>query len=230
MNASGPKSRGATFWLLIAGGVLFACCGLPTMGVLVLGVLSGSDGKETAAADSPAVANPGGEAPDDFISRSRNGDFIASSRVSAEGVSVTMAGEWRDDHRNLILRLRADGRYELADSGGYLAGKSIGSGTAYGSRSAESGEWALEGTTLTLTPGAREVGGSVGGHNVDTTAQQVEGPRQWSVVGVTIEYTRYGEQEVRHRPGLHVRGPAPAWYYPSGEMDWTLRSAPWSGD
>jgi hypothetical protein len=228
MNASGQKSRGAAFWLLIVGGVLLGCCGLPTLGVLILGALSGSAGPATAAADSPAAANPGGDEPDDFISRLGGGNFIASSRVSAEGVSVTMAGEWRDDHRNLILRLRGDGRYELADSGGYLSGKS--SGTASGSRSAEAGEWALEGTTLTLTPGAREVGGSVGGRKVDTTAEQVEGPRQWSVVGVTIEYTRYGEQEVRHRPGLHVRGPAPAWYYPSGEMDWTLRSAPWSGD
>lgn len=213
----------------MAGGVLGTCCGLPTVALVVLGVL-GATGDDATAPSSTRSAAPSSDEPDDFVYRAANGlQYVAASSVSAEGVQVTLVGEWRDNHRNLTLRLREGGRYELTGEGGVLVGTSNSRAVAYGSKSAEQGTWNIEGSTLTLSPEGADLSGSVGTRRLDTTAEAVDGPRQWNVVGVTLDYTPYGGGTVRQRPGLHVSGPAPSWYYPPGSCDWVLRSAPWSG-
>ncbi len=229
------KKRGAGFWLLLSGLGLGACCGVPMLVLVVAGLWGAVS--ETAATDASssattttASAAARSNEPDDFIYKSPNGlEYVADSHVSAEGVAVTLAGEWRDDHRNIILRLRDGGRYELTESGGVLVGEKISSSVAYGSRTAERGTWTLEGTTLTLSPESAGLSGSVGLRNVEGTAEKAEPPRQWSLVGVKIQYTPEGKNVVMERSGLHIRGPSPGWYYPNGDWDLVLRSAPWSG-
>lgn len=230
-----PKKRGAGFWLLLSGAGLGACCGLPML-VLVVAGLWGAVSENAATDSSSSAATAGTSAaarsnePDDFVYKSPNGlEYVADSHVSAEGVAVTLAGEWRDDHRNIILRLRDGGRYELTQSGGVLVGEKISNSVAYGSRTAERGTWTLEGTTLTLSPESAGVSASVGLRKVDRTAEKAEPPRQWSLVGVKIQYTPEGKDVVMERSALHIRGPSPAWYYPNGDWDLILRSAPWSG-
>ena len=110
-----------------------------------------------------------------------------------------------------------------------LVGETISSSVAYGSGSAERGTWQLAGSVLTLTPEGVEQSGSVGMRRLETTTAKGDGPRQWNVAGVTIQYTRVADATVRERPGLHITGPPPSWYYPNGDWDLVLRSAPWSG-
>jgi hypothetical protein len=247
-----PRKRGAGFWLLVVGGTGVGCVllvgGLVFFGALgVLGLAASGDSPspgassgantgasssaDSAASSSTSAGNPpASSGPDDFLYHSANGlDYVADSHVSAEGVAVTLAGEWRDDHRNIVLRLRDDGRYDLASGGGVLVGEKISSSVAYGSGSAERGTWQLVGSTLTLTPEGVEQSGSVGLRQLEATTKAGDGPRQWNVVGVTVQYTRVADGTVRERPGLHITGPSPSWYYPNGDWDLVLRSAPWSG-
>lgn len=235
-----PKKRGAGFWLLLSGVGLGACCGLPVIALVLAGLWgavsdTAATNSSASATDSSASAPASSAAarsnePDDFVYKSPNGlEYVADSHVSAEGVAVTLAGEWRDDHRNIILRLRDGGRYELTESGGVLVGEKISNSVAYGSRTAERGAWNLEGTTLTLSPESAGVSGSVGLRNAEGTSEKAEPPRQWSLVGVKIQYTPEGKDVVMERSGLHIRGPSPGWYYPNGDWDLILRSAPWSG-
>jgi hypothetical protein len=226
-----PTKRGAAFWVLVALGGLGTCCGLPLIALAAVGLSSedpatpgeGAEQSDGDAAERPAEA-------DDFVYHSPNGlSYVAPSSVAAEGVNVTLIGEWRDDHRNITLRLKEGGRYELTNSGGVLVGEKISNAVAYGSGSAERGAWSLEGSTLSFTPEGRRLSGSVGRKRLDTEEVAAEAPRAWSVVGVTIEYTPEGQSAPRQRPGLRIRGPSPAWYYPSGAWDLVLRSAPWSG-
>lgn len=202
-------------------GVGAALCGAVLIGgIVLLGVLGAtSDDAPPAAAQ---VAAPG--EPDDFIYKADNGLlWVAPYRVVAEGVSVPLAGTWCDDHRHIVLRLDANGRYQLFAGGGAIrAGNSKSDITA--STSAEQGSWTLEGATLTLSPdGYRLTGLGEGKQTSDEGAP--DPPRQWSGVGVTIQYTPHGQDTPRQRPGLRVSGPSPGWYYPPGEMNWVLRSA-----
>jgi hypothetical protein len=239
-----PRKRGTGFWLLIVGGAGVGCVLLVgglifagAVGILGLTASGGAPGSgsspaaESATSSATSAATPtGSSGPDDFLYRGANGlDYVADSHVAAEGVQVTLAGEWRDDHRNIVLRLRDDGRYDLSSGGGVLVGEKISSSVAYGSGSAERGTWQLAGSVLTLTPEAVELSGSVGTRQVETTSGKGDAPRHWNVAGVTIQYTRVNDTTVRERPGLHISGPSPSWYYPNGDWDLVLRSAPWSG-
>lgn len=247
MNAPvAPKKRGAGFWILVIGGGLAVCCGGPVLLLIVAGVigaLSAPDGGGGyASVDEGAIADPDGfveseesreeapsradaeSGPDDFLYQSTTSglQYIAPNEVVAEGVNVTLAGEWKDDHRNVVFRLHDSGRYELSIGGGALSGRTRSEVVA--SSSAEQGTWTFEGSTLTLTPSAYGLSGIAEGHS-SSGGGQVDGPRQWTVVGVTIEYTPNGAQSAKQRPGLRVIGQSPSWYYPSGEMNWVLRRA-----
>jgi hypothetical protein len=224
MNAQAVRPRGPLFWILVVCVGLGACCGLPMVGGLALWAMGDAD----VSAPSPSPSSSDTNEPDDFIYTAANGlVYVATSTVSAEGVNVTLTGEWRDDHRNIILRLRDGGRYELMESGGVLTGTHT-NPVAFGSKTGERGTWTIEGAALTLSPEEAEVSGSVGTRQLERGTEQGDGPREWTVVGLTIDYTREGEATVRQRPGLRVKGPAPSWYYPPGDCDWVLRSAPWS--
>lgn len=167
---------------------------------------------------------------DDFVYQSPNGmTYVAPSTVAAEGVVVPLVGEWRDDHRHLTLRLKNGGRYELTHGGGVLVGEKLSNAVAVGARDAERGSWSLDGTTLVLRPEGRQQSGSNGRTRLDAEEAGPDAARAWTVVGVTVEYTPQGQSAARQRPGLRVRGPSPEWYYPAGEWDLVLRSAPWSG-
>lgn len=139
-----------------------------------------------------------------------------------EGVSVPLAGTWCDDHRHIVLRIEAGGRYHLSAGGGAIrSGNSRADITA--ASSSEAGTWSLEGSTLTLSPDGYRLTG-LGEGKQTSEGGAADPPRQWSVVGVTIEYTPHGQDTPRRRPGLRVTGQSPTWYYPSGEMNWVLRS------
>ncbi|MEK7468384.1 MAG: hypothetical protein AAB074_13325 [Planctomycetota bacterium] len=225
--------RGAGFWILILGGCFGVGVILLIVGVFLAGVFAGLS-EESGTPGAPSTTGTAGSAgtsapsgagePDDFIYKSpANGmEFIAPNQIVAEGVSVTLAGLWREDHRSITLRLLESGRYELTIGGGALSGR-----TKYdlvASTSAELGTWTFAGATLTLTPDQRELSGIAEGKS-NSGKEKADAPRQWNVVGVTIEYTPNGSNVTKQRPGLRVRGPGPSWYYPPGEVNWVLRSA-----
>lgn len=226
---SSAPGRGAGFWILVIGGCAGLCGVLLVGGLVLLGVL-GAMSEESPApaapgapgAPAPTAASASGE-PDDFIYKSDNGlEWIAPNEIVAEGVAVPLAGTWCDDHRHIVLRLEANGRYQLSAGGGAIrAGNTKADITA--SSSAEQGTWALDGATLTLSPDGYRLTGIAEGKQTSGNGA-ADPPRQWSVVGVTIAYTPHGQDTPRQRPGLRVRGPSPTWYYPSGEMNWVLRS------
>ncbi|MBI2923050.1 MAG: hypothetical protein HYY18_18500 [Planctomycetes bacterium] len=188
------------------------------------GVFAGFSGETVAPGESPkAVALPVPAGPDDFVYHSPNGlVYVAPHHVSAEGVEVALAGEWREDHRHVILRLREGGRYDLSAGGGAIRGDNLSDLVA--SNSAEQGTWKLEGATLTLTPDGHDVSGIAERHS-SSTSGKADAPRQWNVVGVTIDYTPNGAETARQRPGLRITGPSPSWFYPPGEWNWVLRRA-----
>lgn len=212
---------------IVAGVSVGGCCLFGT-GLLALGaVAGGEDAKDAPAAEAREAT---AEVDDDFVYASPNGTFwVAPSSVAAEGVQVTLVGEWRDDHRHITLRLKDGGRYELTHGGAVLVGTAISNAVAEGATDAERGTWSLEGSTMTFTPEGRQISASVGTRNLGAGEEQAEAPRAWTVTGVTIEYTPEGQTASRQRPGLRIRGPSPDWYYPSGPWDLVLRSAPWSG-
>lgn len=225
--------RGAGFWILIGVGCLGAGGVVLVGGLILLGVLAGiseGDGGPGAvkSASPGPVSDAGGSSstgePDDFIYKSTTSglEYIAENHVSAEGVSVTLAGVWREDHRNVVLRLREGGRYELSAGGGAIAGRTKYDTVA--STSAEQGTWTFEGATLTLTPDQYDLSGIAEGKS-NSGKGKADGPRQWNVVGVTIEYKPNGSDTFRQRPGLRINGPGPSWYYPPGNWNWVLRSA-----
>jgi len=229
--STGPdhlRKRGTGFWVLVVGGCLGLCGVVLVVVIILVGVLAGlteDAGAPGAARNEAAPTGPAASAnqPDDFIYNSPNGlVYVAPHHVSREGVSVTLAGEWREDHRHVILRLHEGGRYDLSAGGGALRGASISDLVA--SNSAEQGAWTLEESTLTLTPDQYDLSG-IAERKGSSTSGKADGPRKWSVVGVTIDYTPHGGDTVRQRPGLHINGPSPSWYYPPGNWDWVLRSA-----
>ena len=224
--------RGSGIWILAAVGCLGVGGLVLAAGVFLAGVLSGiredapapvavSSGGTTAG--QPANAPPAANGPDDFIYHSPNGlIYVAENRVSAEGVNVALIGEWREDHRHVVLRLREGGRYELSAGGGAIRGASIADLVA--SNSAEQGTWTFEEGTLTLTPAAYDLSG-IAERRGNATSGKADAPRKWSLVGLTIDYTPQGQDIVKQRPGLRINGPSPSWYYPAGNWDWVLRSA-----
>ena len=225
--------RGTGFWILIVGGCLGLCCVLLVAGIFLAGILAGLS-EDPGATGTPSTARTTGNSqtsapsgtnePDDFIYTSQTSglNYIAPNQIVAEGVSVTLAGLWREDQRNIALRLLDCGRYELTIGGGSLRGSTKHDLVA--STSAEQGTWTLAGATLTLTPDQRELSGIAEGKTGSETVK-ADGPRQWNVVGVTIEYTPNGSETTRQRPGLRINGPSPSWYYPPGNVNWVLRSA-----
>jgi len=216
----------------VIGGCLGVCGVLLVAGLVFLGVLAGirEDAGTPGEASTPgetagpktSVPSSTGE-PDDFLYKSESGlVYIAPNQVVAEGVSVVLAGVWREDHRSITLRILEDGHYQLTVGGGALGGTSRSDLVA--SNSAEQGTWTLDGTTLTLTPGAYGLSGLAEG-KTSSGSGTADGPRQWNVVGLTIEYTPSGSDTARRRPGLRVSGPSPSWYYPPGDITWDFRSA-----
>jgi hypothetical protein len=229
------SSRGAGFWLLIAGGAFGACCVLPGMGLLVLGIIGSAETPASSSGGSGSGGSGSGGASasaeaDDFLYTAPDGmSWIATNEVVAEGVKVTLAGEWREEHRNIVLRLRDGGTYELVESGSVAFVHDNGSFShADSSTTSESGTWTYADGNLTLTPGSRNLHATTGTTDLGSEKQSADAPRQWSVVGVTIQYTPH-DGGTRQRPGLHVQGPSPTWYYPPGNWDLVLRSAPFSG-
>ncbi len=229
--ASGGRSSG--FWILVIGGCLGVCGVGVAVVVFLAGVLAGLTEESPApgpASISTTGAGPQGSAPeaangpDDFTYKSKTSglEYIAPNRISAEGVRVTLVGDWREDHRNVVFRLLADGRYELRVGGGALSGRTKAELVA--SSSAEQGTWKFEGSTLTLTPDQYNLSGIAEGKS-NSGRGQADGPRQWTVEGVTIEYTPEGSQTPKYRPGLRINGPGPSWHYPPGNWNWVLRSA-----
>lgn len=181
------------------------------------------------AAPPPPAAAPA-DAPDDFREDKSYGVFLADSRVIAEGVNVSLIGEWRADLKNITLRLRQDGTYALR-TGAAVAFVNSNTGTfshAVAAIGTETGTWTFADGVLTLTPASRESTGVNGyGPATNYTAPQPDPPRSLHVTGVTIQYTPMHTNLTRTRPGLHVIGPPP----PGEGADWdlVLRSAPWSG-
>lgn len=185
---------------------------------------SGGSGSGASSASASASAEP-----DDFLYTANGMTWIADNEVVAEGVKVTLAGEWREEHRNIVLRLREDGSYELVESGSVAFVHDNGSFShADSSTTSESGTWKFADGTLTLTPGSRNLRATTGLTDLGSEKQAPDAPRQWNIVGVTIQYSPH-DGGTRQRPGLHVRGPTPTWYYPPGDWDLVLRSAPFSG-
>lgn len=218
--------------MLVLGGCLGAGVLLLCIGLFLAGVVAGiredsgspaapAGGRATPGPTAAAPAPPSG--PDDFIYHSPNGTiWIAPHQVSAEGVSVTLAGEWREDQRNVILRLREDGRYDLSVGGGAISGRNLSDLVA--ANSAEQGTWSLEGATLTLAPDGYDVS-AIAERRSSTGGGKADPPRRWNLVGVTIDYTPHGSETARQRPGLRITGPGPSWHYPPGEWNWVLRRA-----
>lgn len=215
--------RGAGFWILVVGGCAGLCGVVLVGGLVLLGVLGAMSENIPDAPAPTAAATPAPGEPDDFIYKADNGlEWIAPNQVVEEGVSVPLTGTWCDDHRHIVLRLEASGRYQLSAGGGAIrAGNTKADITA--SSSAEQGTWALDGATLTLSPDGYRMTGMAEGKQTSGSGA-ADPPRQWNVVGVTIEYTPHGQDTPRRRPGLRVTGQSPTWYYPPGEMNWVLRS------
>jgi hypothetical protein len=192
---------------------------------------SWSDADKPGPVAAPAVAS---NEPDDYLWKSPGSglEFIAEHHVAAEGVQVALAGEWRDDQRNIVFRLREGGTYELENYGSvaYVNRNSGAYDHADGVSTGERGTWAFDpGTlTLTLTPASAQIHAVSGMHDRGTSDEKADAPRQWNVSGVTIEYTPHDSPTTKTRPGLHIRGPSPAWYYPNVPWDLVLRSAPFS--
>lgn len=219
--------RGAKFWVLLSLAGAGGCCTCSGVTLAVMGAAADSPASPTGPGTSAAAAEGG---PDDFLYDAPSGlHYVATSQVVAEGVEVKLAGEWREDHRNIVLTLGDDSRYSLSSSGGVAMREYAGDTRANGSRSAERGTWSFEAGALTLTPDGYALSGSVGNHALGAEEGQAEAPRTWSVVGVRLEYTPHDSTTVRSCPALQVRGESPGWYYPSGAMAWTLRRAPCGG-
>lgn len=184
-----------------------------------------------AAAPAPApVRAPDG--PDDF--RVDNaGVYLAENRVIADGVNVSLAGQWQQDLKSITLRLRDDGTYALRTGAGvaYVNSNTGAFCHAVAGNGIETGTWVFANGTLTLTPKASKSTGVNGyGPATNYTPPAPNPPRAYTVSGVTIEYTPIDAKAnpmrgvTRTRPGLHIRGKA----QPGMGEDWDyiLRSAP----
>lgn len=209
--------RSPMFWILAAAGGLGVCCVIPSCGLLVLGLLS-PDSRTPSNTVAPAIA------ADDFVYQSdANGlTWVANATVSAEGAAGDVAGIWREDNRNVILKLDRGGQYVLTESSSSYAG---------GLRGDETGRWSFSGGVLTLTPqSVKQDGFTASDGHVSSGRLAPDAPRAWAVTAVTLVYHPPAVDDksvMRQRPGLRIKGTAPTWSSANGSpFEWVVRSAP----
>lgn len=195
----------------------------------------GAGAQPVASAPPPAPAPPAGApapvlAPEgsdsDYRQARHAGLYIADHKVIADGVDVALVGEWREDLKEITLRLKRDNTYALRTGASaiYANGNTGTFSHATAGQGIETGRWSISNGVLTLTPSNGQASGVSGYGAATRKAVDPGGPRAYRVTGVTIQYTPLDTNLTRTRPGLHLRGPA----QPGMGADWDviLRSAP----
>lgn len=213
-------SRGK-LWLVVALVSAGGCC-LTGAAVLALAA-AGGDGEVAAPAGSGGAVGDGDDDEQGVLFTTAQGTFVAEAQVVQRraGLPQPPEGVWKEDRRNIALRLTADGDYTLR----YQA-----SGPSGGVGYAEDGRWQGDGARLVLspsrlrrssafvfsdTPGVRVHG--------ETEELAVGPPRAYQVEAAVVRYVANWADPapVAQKEGMVLQGPPPPEAWTGGEP-WQL--------